>query len=212
MRSPSTFRRRFQFSLRSALIFVAVVSALLGWRVKTVRDMERAVVNLRQAGFSLSLHEPAPPPSTGLCFVVYGNPQPRPHWQRLLIGEREWEVTGYHDMFHGTGPGVDRPSVGDATISALMDALRDLGSIHSLTLSGSDVGNDSLRQIAMLDNVTRLYLRYAGVTGDGLGSLEAMTRLEELHIWGIEGMSSEGIARLQKALPNCKIYAMDLAY
>ena len=70
-----------------------------------------------------------------------------------------------------------------------------------------DVGNEDLRLLADFESIERLSLVGTQVTNAAVPHLKQFTRLRFLDVSGTE-ITDDGIAELQKALPNCRISSM----
>ena len=68
-----------------------------------------------------------------------------------------------------------------------------------------DVGNEDLRLLADFESIERLSLVGTQVTNAAVPQLKQFTRLRFLDVSGTE-ITAEGIAELQKALPNCSSF------
>jgi hypothetical protein len=67
------------------------------------------------------------------------------------------------------------------------------------------VTDAGLRSVAGLPQVTVLYLVGDAFTDAGLLRLQAMRGLRFLHLIGCRKVTTEGVERLRKALPDCRI-------
>jgi hypothetical protein len=88
------------------------------------------------------------------------------------------------------------------------DGLEYLRDIEVLDLSRTDVGDDAMPKFAAMRNLKSLSLTGTKITDAGLEHLKGLTQLRELWLGGeyrSENVTAEGIKRLQRALPNCKI-------
>ncbi len=90
---------------------------------------------------------------------------------------------------------------------ALLGQLCELRSVSVgvLHLSGSTVTDAGLATVSDLRDLENLNLKSTGVTDAGLRRLEGMKKLRLLDLRSCPALTREGIARLQKALPNCEI-------
>jgi hypothetical protein len=89
------------------------------------------------------------------------------------------------------------PSTSDADLCDLCE----LPSLRCLELF--DKGMSTLSNLRWLED---LRIKRAGITDEGLRHFEAMANLRNLYLPNCPNVTDEGIARLKKALPNCKIY------
>jgi hypothetical protein len=102
------------------------------------------------------------------------------------------------------------------------------GNVLSITVSGPLIVDEILEQIGALESLVTLNIEYTEITDAGLAHLKTLSKLETLILRGTEitdeglvhveqlktlttldvefaPVSEEGVARLQKALPHCKI-------
>ena len=77
-------------------------------------------------------------------------------------------------------------------------------SITELDLSYSEVTDRGVANIAKQTSLEVLHLGRTRVTDEGIDDLAKMTSLRRLYLWGT-AISDAGVARLQRALPSCKI-------
>lgn len=83
--------------------------------------------------------------------------------------------------------------------------LAGLSGLQGLSLSETSVTDRSLKVIGKLTNLVGLYLTGTKVTDAGLLELVALNELDELELTGCTNLTPQGIAALQKKLPNCRI-------
>jgi hypothetical protein len=88
---------------------------------------------------------------------------------------------------------------------ALLGKLCELQPVQGLCLQRSDVTDAGMAAVGGLKGLKYLNLRTTGVTDAGLRRLQGMSSLELLVLFDCPGITVEGVARLQKALPNCSI-------
>jgi hypothetical protein len=89
--------------------------------------------------------------------------------------------------------------------NALLAELCELPPVEGLGLEGSDVTDTGMAAVGGLKGLKYLYLRSSGVTDAGLRQLEGLSSLGWLNLVDCPGVTDEGVARLQKALPKCHI-------
>lgn len=215
-------RRWLRFSLRGLLVFMAIASAVIGMRLKKVRDEDKAVAELRRAGFTVSSHQPSATPHP--LFGGHLEPPIRelpPYWKRILFGngEREWRIVARVDPFDSiarsfrpplSGDGTLMPAIDDTTVSNLIDDLRSIGKISLLGLQGTSIGNETLRGLSSLRRLRSLDIRGTGVDDSGLAHLESMKWLEELRLGEVirgraDRTTNEGLNHLEQALPSTRV-------
>jgi Leucine-rich repeat (LRR) protein len=83
--------------------------------------------------------------------------------------------------------------------------LRQLPKLRLLSLKKTEITDAGLRHLQKLPNLTELNLEDTTVTDDGLDALAQMGRLKQIDLWGAADVTTAGLRRLQKALPNCEI-------
>ncbi len=192
------FRRRFQFSIRSLLVLVVAVAVPCSWFATEVRRAERqrhAVETILLADGSVS-YDFAPHTS-------------------ILAERREFFRDAILDAIPDGGLNIV-----DWTFDALgVDYSRrvetvNLGMIYPVSGFSNGYGpvpppygrgsDELLSELRSLPDVQRLTVAGPRVTDAGLEHLAALTELAELKLYGTH-VTDAGVAKLQQALPNCKI-------
>jgi hypothetical protein len=87
---------------------------------------------------------------------------------------------------------------------ARLEQLKGKARFHGLWLSGPSVTDTGLEHVAGLTNLKTLHLYETQVTDAGLEHLSGLTSLKNLFLHNTQ-TTSEGRAKLQIALPNCRI-------
>ncbi len=82
--------------------------------------------------------------------------------------------------------------------------LKGLTRLHLLGLFGTDVSDAGLEHLKGLTSLESLGLGGTEVSDAGLEHLKGLTNLQYLNLRGTD-TTDKGIAKLQQALPNCKI-------
>lgn len=82
--------------------------------------------------------------------------------------------------------------------------LKELAKLTELNLGCPTFTDVFARKLADLKLLQRLSLAGSGITDKGLTALDTLADLRQLNLVGCK-VTAEGVARLQKALPNCKI-------
>jgi hypothetical protein len=80
-----------------------------------------------------------------------------------------------------------------------------LKKLRVLYLTGNRITNVGLKSLATLKNIERLHLRSVGIDDLGLKHLGLLKKLQSLRLYRTK-VTSNGVQRLQKQLPNCKIF------
>ena len=226
---PSTKSRRFrfQYSLRTLLLFVTLASVFMAWfgaKFRTACQQRDAAAAVRALG----------------GFVVYdyeeratrsGTPEidPGPAWVRKLLG-----IDYFADVVRaGCNPRYEGGSwpqpvpITDAWLDhfgrlARMEEL-DLGytevtdeglaklegltRLRKLGLDGTRVGAAGLRHVGKLVALEALYLNCTKFTGVGLRNLRGLTRLRELHLWDAR-VTDDGLKDIAE-LTHLEVLSLD---
>jgi Leucine-rich repeat (LRR) protein len=85
-----------------------------------------------------------------------------------------------------------------------LEHLKGLTQLQELNLSSTQITDAGLADLKTLTQLQKLDLSCTQATDAGLVYLEGLTQLQELNLWGTK-VTAEGVKKLQKALPNCKI-------
>ncbi len=188
--APARKLRWFQYSLRSLMLLVLVVSLGMSWvavKIKRARQQERAVEELRKSGvyvwYDYQVEQSGKAPYTG---------PPGPAWLRNLLGENFFATL--------VGGNFASPSVTDANL----ESLEELTQLRDLNLNGTQVTDAGLKHLKGLTHLQKLYLSFTQVTDAGLEHLEGLSQLQTLDL-SVTRVTDEGVKRLQQALPNCEI-------
>jgi internalin A len=96
---------------------------------------------------------------------------------------------------------LDSCPVTDAHLKQVV-RLREL---QSLSLVDTRVTDAGIEQLIGLGDLVHLWLESTAVTDAGLRHIERLKRLKMLDLRNCPNITDAGIARLQKALPKCKI-------
>jgi hypothetical protein len=91
-----------------------------------------------------------------------------------------------------------------ATDADLAD-LCELPRLNRLYLGSEQVTDEGFWSVSKLRGLTWLSLSGTCITDKGLHYLESLSNLRRLVLTECPNITDEGVARLQKALPNCKI-------
>ena len=231
---PKRRTRRFlQFSLRSLLVFVLLVSISLSWlgvKLERARKQKEAVEAIG-----------------GLADVTYedfGDVDPFvepsvPKWARELFGDDFF----FDVIYVSTGADFSDEEMaylkrlknltilyvgGTQITDAGLEHLEGLTQLTGLDLCDTEITDTGLEHIGGLTSLTELYLVDTKITDTGLGHLGGLTNLAMLELndtqvtdAGLEylkGLVSlgyldlsgtqatpEGVKKLQEALPECEI-------
>lgn len=191
-----------QFSLRTLLLLVLVVSLPVSWFAvrmqKAIRQREAAEA-LEALGCIVAFdNDTASPRSDWLggwfgddVFLVVGNESEVSDTDLMLLAEFSQLKTLY----------LDRTDVTDAGL----EHLSGLHNLDELWLSDTQVTDAGLEHLTALDNLGTLVLDGTNVSDAGLDSLR---RIESLRMLSLPygKITLKQVERLQEALPNCSIH------
>lgn len=93
----------------------------------------------------------------------------------------------------------------EATMNADLCELCGLRECRWLVLTNAKISDSGLRTVSQLKGINELYLAETLITDKGLRHLESMSNLRLLYLARCPNITNEGLARLQKALPECRI-------
>ena len=209
---PKGRTRRFvQFSLRSLLIFVLLVSIGMSWlgvKLERARRQREAVRVIEGAGGSV-LHDYGSDGTFDESSV--------PKWAPELLGDDFFFDVVYVWLWDDRAFGDDEAShlkaltnldflvlCGTQVTDEGLEHLEGLGSLRVLALSNTQITDAGLKHLEGLTNLTALELANTQVSYAGLKHLEGLTSLEYLNLTGTQ-VTLEGVEKLQEALPNCEI-------
>ena len=184
-------RRRFQFGVRSLLVFVVVVSIPLGWfawQVEKARRQREAVEAIAELGgevfYDYQFDE-------DMMWIDSAEPT-TPTWLRRLLGDDFFcEVVAVYCEFTQFGDSDARP-------------LQGLTELEVLWLEDTQVTDSGLAHLEELTKLQSLMLKGTQISDSGLAHLEGLTKLRWLYLSDTQ-VTDNGVANLQQALPNCKI-------
>ncbi len=83
----------------------------------------------------------------------------------------------------------------------------DLGKVTRLRLSGTQITDKGLKEVAKLPNLEDLLLTGTKITDAGLKELAKLQKLTILDL-DFTKITKTGVAELRKALPNCNIIGL----
>jgi hypothetical protein len=199
-------RRWIRFSLRSLLVAVLLIAAILGYARHCVREKHRIYKEIWEFGGGFHVE-----------YVWY-------EWIEEMFATAHWRENGYFGE-------LTRVALTDTSVDD--DWLRQLAAFRSLErlqLGGcEDVGDAGLESISGLHSLEFLELYHTGVTDDGLSHLRDLQELRMLILFGtritddglrhlrglkkLEGLdvsetkvTPAGVESLRRHLPNCDIY------
>jgi Leucine-rich repeat (LRR) protein len=83
--------------------------------------------------------------------------------------------------------------------------------LQSINLSNTEITDAGLKHLKRLTKLHNLNLDNTQITNAGVVRLKRLKRLTRLYLQGTR-ITSEQVGKLQKALPNCKIYHYHYRY
>ena len=95
------------------------------------------------------------------------------------------------------------PEIG--ATDAGLEHLSHLTSLRELDLVGTRVTDAGLARLRVLTNLQKLHVGGTQITDAGLEHLAGLTNLQLLGIGNCALVTDQGVAKLQQALPKCKI-------
>ncbi len=217
---PKPKRRRFQFSLRSLLIFTVIVAVGAGWlgrKIEQKRREREAIAAIRKLGGVVHYDYDgrdflSPPPDSPQNAEPFG-----PAWLRSLLGDNFFsEVTSVRfvrdnltdDRLRDIEPLPQLRSLylPDSQITdAGLTHLESLSQLETLVVESRGITDAGLEHLKGLAKLQRLILPMTPqITDDGLNHLKGLTRLEWLNVRGT-GITLEAVARFKELLPECEI-------
>jgi hypothetical protein len=125
----------------------------------------------------------------------------------LVPGYGEWDILkGIMDAGGEVDFGGAVVKMPRSTTDANLGELCELRDLYNLGLKGTSVTDKGMRTVAALRQLYSLDLARTGITDVGLRRLERLSKLSYLDLHNCPNITDAGVARLQKALPKCKIY------
>jgi hypothetical protein len=205
-------RLRFQFGVRSLLLFLVAVSVPLGWfawEMERARRQREAVEWVERSGGWVFYGEDY----SGDAGPFGPPPQSLLQW---LLGRNFWYE-------------VDDVYLSTANITNDdLTKLRPLAELRSLDLDANQITDGGLKHVRQLTELRELLLAGADITDEGLTSLQTLTKLQHLGLTGTDvtdhgleylrgfknlqclqlygtAVTSDGVTALQEHLPDCQI-------
>ncbi len=174
--SPAPRPRWFQFSLRTLLVVVTLIAALLGWRLYVWRAQQeqqrKAIAEIQSRG--------------GQTSVTFDSIA-----EAIALGHRKAD---------------NMVILNDTQITNDdLKALENAPITRSLSIAGSQITDDGLVHLKNLKQLEYLDLKKnTRLTDAGLTHLEELKSLKQLILIGTQ-VTPAGVQKLQQKLPNTKI-------
>lgn len=165
------FRRKFQFSLRTLLIFATLCAILCSWvavELQQVRRQSKAVVEIRKLGGAVTYV----PVFRGEGWLPLQAVPSGPAWLSRVLGD---------DSYLFTEPVmVNLRSV--TVTDAVLQQLAYLPRLQRLDLEQSQVTDAAIEHLKGLTDLKNLDLSHTRITDAGLEHLKGLTQLEMLNL------------------------------
>jgi hypothetical protein len=174
-------RRRFQFGVRSLLLFLVAISIPLGWfawEMEEARRQREAVEAIGEAGGIVNYNYQYISDQFG------GLQSTQPAWLRKLLGDDFcYEVVAVDCSARDFDDNDARH-------------LRALTKLERLLLGDTLITDKGLADLKGIIDLKRLSLENTQITGNGLAHLRGMTKLESLKLGGTQ-VTDAGLAHLR---------------
>jgi hypothetical protein len=208
-------RPSLTFRLRTLLVLVAVVCALLAWRANQVRSRELALAAMRSADAGIIYENesekpiayslvPWPDMALGtysgrdIAWSEWRTNECNTHWSRRMLvfvfGDPN-QVYGIDLGRHGDEERLDTPTA-VAEFDDAVARLPTLAEIKYLNIEGSPASESALNSIGRLKNLERLYLVGTQASDKTLQQIGGLTRLQWLAI-GSPNVTANGLEGLR---------------
>ena len=176
--NPKQIRRWFQFSLKTLLVAFTLLALMLGALTAfTAKGRRQKAVVQRVQGLGGK--------------IVY-------------IGY-EWDPFGPIKLNVPPPPGMRLPDQSYYARQVRKWLGRDyVDPVVGVGLTGDEITDDDLAQLASLTELETLSLFNTGVSDVGLVHVKKLSHLKYLNL-SYTAVTDEGMAEIQKALPNCRI-------
>lgn len=191
------YRRRFQFSLRTLLILVAVVSLGLGLLMKPLNKYRRKQAELR--AFALASRLGAEVDGS------FSEEAPSEEgWGRVCFDGIRLDGVDLRDL--DGFPILELRLINTVVSEEVVTHLRVLRNLKYLDLSGSKVDDAGLMHLKELPGLTGLILTNTSITDDSLRHLEGLVNLRSLGLGGTQ-ITGPGLSHL-KGLSNLRVLSL----
>lgn len=157
MDDVQSHRRWFRFSLRGLLVAITLVSVLFGWRINSVRKVDKALKSLEAAGFLVQRY-------WGDEKTMTAGPDDRTFWKRVFMGEGKFAVM---NNVEGSSVKAD-----DAGFRRAMPAVRALGTVRCIALVSDSISDRTLLELKTLPALKRIALWFTKTSEAGVADLQ----------------------------------------
>ena len=216
----AAYRRRFQFSLRSLLILVAVASLGMGLLVKPLNEYRRKQAEYRRKQAELRAFKLANRLGGEVMISLRSDEDPAEDgWADIRFDGIRLDGVDLQDLdgYPGFRLGLTNTSVSEEVVThlrvlrnlkyldlsgskvddAALVRLKGLPSLRGLILMNTSITDDSLRHLEGLVNVRSLFLDGTQVTGAGLSHLKSLSNLDVLSLRNTP-VTDEGLEHLKE--------------
>lgn len=221
-------RRWWQFSLRTLLIFIAILCGLFAWvgaKLRSVQLRRQAIANLKDFGFDIQ-NDMSDFVSDGVGDLH----PPGPKWLRNWLGDDFFvDVVSVSSDVARDNDGSSRalgdddlrwfcqfPHLkklrfwGDLRITdERLAVLNNLPQLEELSLRFCPVTDAGMSYVGQLRQLKRLDLGHTGITDAGLQPLAGLTNLTQLQVQGT-AVTTRGAQRLRSLLPSLEKIEMSI--
>jgi hypothetical protein len=213
MRRPTAFA--FQFSLRSLLCLVAILSVWLAGHVRRVNEQDDAIQIVERLGglggfafyeddWDAGKNQPADVPLAERASFL--NRLGMGHFQNvtaaILEGE-ELDDRQFSTLIEGF-PDLRFLNLRVAVLSKQsLRRLAELRALEVLYVAGTNADDDTLAAVAQLPQLWSLDICSTKVTDAGLMRLTALPKLREIYIEGT-AVSEAGFEHLRRSIPRLR--------
>ena len=190
--------RWYQYSLRTLLIGIVVLSlpcGWFGWKLRAAQRQRAVVEALLKSDISVRYDFEFEYDDTITRAERVGAKPPGPAWLRAVLGDDL-----FRSVYEIILPGRPAKPFTDVDLAQL----EDVPTVRLLYLDDAQVTDAGLRHLEALTKLEALWLERTRVTDAGLEHLKGLTRLRELWLIG-SAVTDAGEAKLQSALPDCEI-------
>ncbi len=187
--SPPTPRRPWlRFSLRFLMLLVALIAIPLAWKMNRVHNQRAVVAEVMRLNGQISYYHQR----RRVKVARRTAEPPGPKWLRGILGDEFFADVD--------SVSVDGEQVNDHTIRQIAS----LPHLKRLGIRSNSISDAGLKNLAGHSELESLSLNSSSLTDTGLRHLCGMTKLESLSLARTQ-CTTEGVSKLQKALPICKI-------
>ncbi len=187
------FRQRFQFSLRSLLVLVVAMAVPCSW---LAAGMKRAKSQAHMVSEVERLGGRVDDDLVYFSAMQRRRCEPRePQWIRTILGDEF-----FRDVWSILleGPGFNDEQLRNISDMAVVESVSYLCLVRTRV---TDAGLVGLQQWTALYG---LLIQDTAITEAGLENLKTLRKLDHVILTRTQ-VTDEGVAKLQQALPNCKI-------